>query len=137
MLRPDITVDLLQARVRDALPGHFGYRVTAIAEGRAAAEMAVQPWMLAPNGYLHAASVMALADTCAGTATMAHLPTGAKSFTTIELKCNFLGSAVDGVVRCEAVADHLGRNTQVWSVTVVAPSGKTMALFRCTQMVLW
>ena len=137
MLRTDITIDALHTRQKDCLPAHFGFRVTELAEGRAGAEMPLQRWMLAPNGYLHAASVIALADTCAGFATLAHLPEGAKSFTTIELKSNFLGSMVEGTARCEAVAEHLGRNTQVWSATVYAPSGKAIALFRCTQMVLW
>ena len=136
MLRPDVTIDQLHERQQGTLPAHFGLRITEVSEGRAAAEMPIQSWMLAPNGYLHAASVIALADTCAGFATLAHLPEGARSFTTIELKSNFLSSAVEGTVRCEATADHLGRNTQVWSVTVLAPSGKRMALFRCTQMIL-
>lgn len=118
------------------LPGHFGLRITELAEGRIAAEMPIQPWMLAPNGFLHAASVVLLADTCAGFATIAHLPEGAKNFTTVELKSNFFGTAREGLLRCEGVADHLGRSTQVWSATVFGPQGKKLALFRCTQMVL-
>ncbi len=96
--------------------------------------------MLAPNGFLHAASVVALADSCAGYACRAHLPEGAKGFTTIELKSNFLGTARSGAIRCVAEAEHLGRTTQVWSAVVYGPTelgGKKMALFRCTQMVLW
>jgi uncharacterized protein (TIGR00369 family) len=111
-------------------------RVTRVAEGCLDGELELQDWMLAPNGFLHAASVILLADTCAGYATIAHLPDGAKNFTTIELKSNFLGTAKDGVIRCEAVADHLGRTTQVWAATVFNPQGKKMALFRCTQMIL-
>ena len=83
------------------------------------------------------ASVILLADTCAGYATVAHLPDGAKGFTTIELKSNFFSTAREGVMRCEAAAEHLGRTTQVWSSTVYGPDGRKMALFRCTQMVLW
>jgi uncharacterized protein (TIGR00369 family) len=140
MLRPDTTLDAIHARQQGTLPGLFGLRVTDVSEGRMAAEFDVQPWMHAPNGFLHAASVITLADTCAGYACVAHLPEGAKGFTTIELKSNFLGTVREGVVRCEARADHLGRTTQVWSVVVQGPAaqgGKTLALFRCTQMVLW
>lgn len=136
MLRPDVTPDLLQARQADTLPGRFGMRVTALAEGRLSAEMTVLPWMLAPNGFLHAASVILLADSCAGYATIAHLPDGARSFTTIELKSNFFGTARDGLLRCEATADHLGKSTQVWSATVVGSDDKKIALFRCSQMIL-
>ena len=136
MLRPDFSLETLQARQGPFLPGHFGLRVTAVSEGRLAGEMEVLPWMLAPNGFLHAASVILLADTCAGYATVAHLPEGAVNFTTLELKSNFLGTAREGLLRCEAVADHLGRNTQVWSATVWGPDDRKLALFRCSQMVL-
>jgi 1,4-dihydroxy-2-naphthoyl-CoA hydrolase len=135
MLRPGITPAYFDLGER-FLPGHFGLRITEVSEGRMAGEMAIQPWMLAPNGFLHAASVVLLADTCAGFATIAHLPEGASNFTTIELKSNFFGTAREGLLRCEATAEHLGRSTQVWSATVVNPQGKKMALFRCTQMVL-
>jgi len=137
MLRPDATIERLHTRQVGTLPEHFGLQVTEVAEGRLAAQLELQAWMMAPNGYLHAASVILLADTCAGYATVAHLPDGAKGFTTIELKSNFFSTAREGVMRCEAAAEHLGRTTQVWSSTVYGPDGRKMALFRCTQMVLW
>jgi uncharacterized protein (TIGR00369 family) len=98
----------------------------------------IQPQFLAPNGFLHAASVIALADTACGFATIAHMPQGAQNFTTIELKSNFLGTVREGSVEAVARAAHLGRTTQVWDATVTdAASGKAIALFRCTQMILW
>lgn len=136
MLRPDATPAQFHHRQIGSLPDRYGLRVTAVSERRLDAELSVQPWMHAPNGFLHAASVILLADTCAGYATIAHLPEGAKNFTTLELKSNFLGTAKEGVIRCEAVAEHLGRTTQVWAATVFAPEGKKIALFRCTQMIL-
>lgn len=93
---------------------------------------------MAPNGFLHAGSVVTLADTCAGYGCVASLPAGASGFTTVELKSNHLGTAREGMVDCVARAVHLGRNTQVWDATVThRDTGKTMALFRCTQMVLY
>jgi 1,4-dihydroxy-2-naphthoyl-CoA hydrolase len=137
MLRPDATIERLQSRQAGTLPEHYGLQVSDIGEGRLAAQLELRPWMMAPNGYLHAASVILLADTCCGYATIAHLPDGAKGFTTIELKSNFLSTAREGVMRCEAAAEHLGRTTHVWSATVIGPEGRKMALFRCTQMILW
>jgi uncharacterized protein (TIGR00369 family) len=137
MLRPGITAEYYHARQQGTLPDRFGLVVTEIAEGRFAGELEVQPWMWAPNGYLHAATVIALADTCAGYATVAHLPEGAKGFTSVELKSNFLGTAKEGRLRAECLADHLGRTTHVWSATVFGPTGKRLALFRCTQLILW
>jgi 1,4-dihydroxy-2-naphthoyl-CoA hydrolase len=137
MLRPNIDIEDFHTRQIGMLPDRFGVRVTALSEGRMAMQLEIQPWMMAPNGFLHAASVILLADTCAGYATIAHLPDGAKGFTTVELKSNFLGTAKQGVMRTEAVAEHLGRTTQVWSATVFNADNRKLALFRCTQMILW
>lgn len=136
-LRSDVTVDNLNARCAGSLPGWFGFEALAIEPGRLQARMTVRPEMLAPNGFLHAASVIALADTAAGFATIAHLPDGAESFTTIELKSNFLGTVTAGGLLCAASAVHTGRNTQVWDAEVTSEDGRRLALFRCTQMVLW
>jgi 1,4-dihydroxy-2-naphthoyl-CoA hydrolase len=112
--------------------------VTALQPGKLRSRLQVRPEIMATNGYLHAASVVALADTSCGYGTLAHLPEGAKSFTTIELKSNFLGTVREGVVLCEAAPHHLGRNTQVWDAVVTdEATGKKLALFRCTQMILW
>ncbi len=99
--------------------------------------MPIRSELMAPNGFLHAASVIALADTACGYGVIAYLPEGARGFTTIELKSNFLGTAREGVLTCEAVRVHNGRTTQVWDATVKDGStGKTVALFRCTQIIL-
>ena len=120
------------------LPGHLGIVITEVSPGKLAAEMKVTPQLMAPNGYLHAGSVVTLADTCAGYGCISNLPEGAQSFTTIELKSNHLGTAREGTVSCVATAVHLGRTTQIWDATVIdAASGKTIALFRCTQMIIY
>jgi uncharacterized protein (TIGR00369 family) len=137
MLRSQVTAETLHERQAECLPGKFGLKVTRIEEGRLEATVELQPWMLAPNGFLHAASVLLLADTADGYACIAHLPEKAKNFTTVELKRNVLGSAREGTIRTECVAEHLGRTTHVWSATVFGPDDKRIALFRCTQLILW
>lgn len=137
-LRSDLTLEALQVRGNGRLPGLVGVRVLALEPGMLVAELDVRPEVVAPNGFLHAATVIALADTACGYACLAHLPAGAENFTTIELKCNFLGTARDGTIAAIARPAHLGRNTQVWDAEVTRRSdGKPIALFRCTQMVLW
>ena len=137
MLRAEVTPDQLHRRQADVLPGKFGLTVTRIDEGQLDAQLAIAPWMLAPNGFLHAASIILLADTAAGYACIAHLPEGSKNFTTLELKSNFLATAREGTMRTECRAEHLGRTTQVWAATVFGANDKKLALFRCTQLVLW
>ena len=81
---------------------------------------------------------IALADTACGYGCLAHLPAGADNFTTIELKSNFLGTARAGTIACVATPVHLGNATQVWDAVVSdRATHKKIALFRCTQMVLW
>jgi uncharacterized protein (TIGR00369 family) len=121
-----------------SLPGHLGILVRHVSDGEARLELAVERHHMAPNGYLHAGSIVALADTACGYGCVSYLPPGATSFTTIELKSNFLGTARDGTLDCTAKAVHRGRNTQVWDAVVThRESGKTLALFRCTQMILY
>jgi 1,4-dihydroxy-2-naphthoyl-CoA hydrolase len=120
------------------LPGQLGIVIDTVSATEVRAHLPVRKELLAPNGFLHAATVIALADTAAGYGCVAALPDGASGFTTIELKSNHLGTARDGTIACVATAVHAGRTTQVWDATVVhADTGKTIALFRCTQMVLY
>jgi 1,4-dihydroxy-2-naphthoyl-CoA hydrolase len=123
---------------KDFLPGHLGIAIVSVADREVRAELAVRQALMAPNGFLHAGTVVTLADTCAGYGCVHHLPEGASGFTTIELKSNHLGTTRDGTIECLASAVHLGRTTQVWDATVThRESGKVLALFRCTQMVLY
>ena len=138
MLRPELTREKLNERGAGRLPELFGFRVMALENEMVVAEITIRPEFLAPNGFLHAATVIALADTACGYGCIAHLPQGAESFTTVELKSNFLGTARDGVLACVARPAHLGNSTQVWDATVNRQAdGRAIALFRCTQMVLW
>ncbi|TDV14500.1 PaaI family thioesterase [Paraburkholderia caballeronis] len=137
LLRTDVSIDRLHERQRGKLPDWLGFRAISLDAGRLRAELEVRPDLLAPNGFLHAATVIGLADTACGYACFAHLPDNAKNFTTVELKSNFVGTAREGTLTAVATAVHLGRSTQVWDATVSGPDGKTIALFRCTQMVLY
>ncbi len=137
-LRPDVTLDWLNELGTEYLPGFLGVELLELMPGRLRSQMKLAQQHFAPNNFLHAASIVALADTTCGYATIAHLPEGVASFTTIELKSNHLGTVREGALLCAAHAQHLGRTTQVWDAVVTdAASERTLALFRCTQMILW
>lgn len=132
------TPDRFNALGAGHLPGHLGITITQVTGTEVCAELAVKPELMAPNGFLHAGTVVTLADTCAGYGCIANLPPEATGFTTIELKSNHLGTARDGTLTCRATAAHIGRTTHVWDAVVThKETGKTLALFRCTQMVLY
>jgi 1,4-dihydroxy-2-naphthoyl-CoA hydrolase len=131
-------VEGLNERGIGRLPGLIGLEVLEAEEGRLATRLELRDELLAPNGYLHAATIVALADTSCGYGTFVSLPQGAEGFTTVELKTNFLGTKRAGVITCEAHLAHGGRTTQVWDATVAdGQDGKPLALFRCAQLILY
>jgi uncharacterized protein (TIGR00369 family) len=137
-MRGELSAAAWNERSPGSLPGLLGIEVVEMERGRAVGRVALRPDLLAPNGFLHAATVIGLADTLCGYGCVAALPEGATGFTTVETKSNHLGTAVNGAIRAEARLVHGGRSTQVWDAEVTDEStGKAIALFRCTQMVLY
>lgn len=135
---PMLSVEQFNERGVGKLPGHLGLVVTLATPGEVRAEMPVRSTLMAPNGYLHAGSLVTLADTLCGYGCLLNLPDGASGFTTVELKSNHLGTTLDGTVAATATPAHLGRTTQVWDAVVThVQSGRTLVLFRCTQMLLY
>jgi uncharacterized protein (TIGR00369 family) len=133
-----ITVEQLNQVGKSLFPELLAIEVLSWNGTQIVCRMPVRKALLAPNGYLHAAAVVGLADTACGYGTVINLPKGAKGFTTIELKSNFTGTAREGSLVCWAKPVHSGRMTQVWDATVVhEQNDKVVAHFRCTQMVLF
>lgn len=131
------SLESVNARSEGTLPGLLGIEFTHAEPGLMRARLKLRPDHMAANGYLHAGTMVTLADTACGYGTVIALPEGAANFTTVELKSNFLGTLREGELACEAKARHRGGSTQVWDATVTdAATGKVLALFRCTQMIL-
>ena len=137
-LRPGFDVEHFRRFGRDHLPGLIGFTITEVSESLVKGELDIRKALLAPNGFLHAGTIVSLADTLCGYGCVAHLPANAQNFTTVELKTNFLGTSQDGRLYCEARAVHLGRTTHVWDAVVThGEERRKLALFRCTQLVLF
>ena len=137
-LRSGFDVDQFNRFGQDYLPGLIGFVITEVSEGLIKAELELRKALLAPNGYLHAGAIVSFADTLAGYGCISHLPANAQNFTTVELKTNFLNTAREGTLYGEARAVHLGRTTHVWDALVThGEERRKLALFRCTQLVLY
>jgi uncharacterized protein (TIGR00369 family) len=131
------TVAEWNARGKDNLPGHLGIEIVAVEADEVRARLRAERKLTAWGNFLHAGTVVSLADTCCGYATIRNLPADGKGFTTLELKSNFIGTALEGDVTCVARPVHKGRTTHVWDAEVRSEkSGKTIAFFRCTQVIL-
>src|SRR5580692_6358469 len=133
-----VTLEALNNRGAGKLPGYLGIVFTRGDASELVGELALKEVLMAPNGYLHAGTIVTLADTTCGYGSFANLPEGATGFTTIELKSNHIGTARDGTIVSRATPVHLGRTTHVWDAIVThKESGRTIALFRCTQLILY
>jgi 1,4-dihydroxy-2-naphthoyl-CoA hydrolase len=132
------SLEAFNARGIGKLPEYMGIVFTQTELSVLCAELELKQFHMAPNGFLHAGSIVTLADTTCGYGCYANLPEGATGFTTIELKSNHLGTAREGTIVSRATPVHLGKTTQVWDAVVThKESGRTIALFRCTQLVLY
>jgi len=132
------TVSEWNERGKKYLPGLLGFEFTKVELDEVIAQFEVTKQHMAWNGFLHAGSVVTLADTCCGYGTLNSIPADADGFTTLDLSSNFIGTARKGLVICTATAIHRGRTTQVWDATVKSEvSGKVIAKFRCTQLIIW
>lgn len=132
----ELTLAQLQEMGSFGFPGLLGIEFHEAGDGAMRARLELAEKHMAPNGYLHAGTVVGFADSACGYGCILNLPEGATGFTTIELKTNFLRSANEGTIECEAQLVHGGRTTQIWDATVTDAEARRMALFRCTQLIL-
>ena len=132
----ELTLAQLQEMGSFGFPGLLGIEFDEAGDGAMCARLELAEKHMAPNGYLHAGTVVGFADSACGYGCILNLPEAATGFTTIELKTNFLRSANEGTIECEARLVHGGRTTQIWDATVTDAEARRMALFRCTQLIL-
>ena len=133
----ELTLEQLRELGSSGFPGLLGIDFREAGDGWVRASLELEEKHMAPNGYLHAGTVVGFADSACGYGCIMSLPDGAAGFTTIELKSNFLATALKGTLYAKASRVHAGRTTQVWDATVTNEEGKTIALFRCTQLLLY
>ena len=134
----ELTPEIMNGWNEGGLPHLLGIKITACEPGRVAGRLPVTPQLIAGNGALWAPAIVALADTICAYGVSTKWPDGATGFTTVELKCNFMGTLNAGAIAGQAELLHGGRATQVWDARIVnEETGKLLAAFRCTQMILY
>jgi uncharacterized protein (TIGR00369 family) len=111
-----ITPEHIRTFLGDSFPGNLGIEPLEIEESHARGRIVVDRRHLHPGGYVHGGAWTALGDTVAAWATFRNIPPG-HDFTTIELKLNVFGSALDGdEIVAVATPLHVGRSTVVIEV---------------------
>ena len=132
------TLDEFNQYGKGFLFNYLGMAFTKVEEDELIADIPLQQHHSGWHGTLHAGTLFALADSCAGYGCVKSLPQGASGFTTIETKNNFLAMTNVGVIRCVATPVHKGRTTQVWDAVVSSTDeAKELCYYRCTQLILW
>ena len=133
-----LTAEDCNQGIKGFFPELAGIEFTQVNSEEVVGKILLKPKFMAPNGYLHAGLVVTLADTVCAWGTRLHMKPDAKGLTTIELKTNFLSTINEGIIAATATPIHVGRKTQVWDAVVKSEkSGKVMAHFRNTQMILY
>lgn len=124
--------------VEGTLPGLLGIRYLEAEPGRVTGRIDLRAEHLSRNGFLHGGTIVGFADSLCGAGAFCSLPEGAEGWATAELKANLIGTVREGAITGEANLIHDGRSTQVWDAEVAHEgSGRTIALFRCTQLILY
>jgi uncharacterized protein (TIGR00369 family) len=113
----------------------LGMNLVQFGDGRAILNMRVDERFHNPMGTLHGGIMTDLADACMGVAMMSTLGDG-ESFTTLELKMNFLRPVIEGEITAEAKVLHRGRTVAMVESVLKNSDGKEVARASATQMVL-
>ena len=132
------SVEDLNRANQGKLPAHLGLEITEVEDGRVVGRFAVRQDLVAHTGYLLAGAVLSVADILCAYGVSTAWPEGASGFTTVEVKCNFMGTLTEGAGVCTAKLLHGGRTTQVWDAEFAdEATGRLLAVFRCTQIILY
>jgi uncharacterized protein (TIGR00369 family) len=122
----------------DSLPELLGIKLDNVGDRKLTTSLKIANHHLNPaHTSCHAATIVALADTACGWGCVSHLPEGAAAFTTVDLNCNLLRATTSGLIQCEATMLHGGRTTQIWDAIITDETGKKIAAFRCTELILY
>ena len=113
----------------------IGFAMTAIEPGRAVFEMDAGPQHASPLGTLHGGVICDLVDGAMGCAHASQLEEG-ETFTTLELKINYLKPVWSGHLVAEGTVIKAGRTIGLVEGRVTDESGSLVAYATSTCMTL-
>ncbi len=113
----------------------FDMRITLVEEGRVTMQMPVDGRHANPAGSLHGGVICDLADAAMGTAFVTTCEEG-DSYTTIELKCNYLRPVWKSLLTATAWVVYRGKTMGLAECEVKDEAGKLIAKLSSTLTVL-
>ena len=113
----------------------LGLEITEVKEGQVAMRMKVDKRYANPAGSLHGGILCDLSDAAMGTAFATTCEEG-ESYTTIELKCNFLRPVWEATLTATGWVVSRGKTVGLTECEVKDESGRLIAKLSSTLMVL-
>ncbi len=111
----------------------IGFKLVEIEEGRSVIEFKAKPRHWNPQGTLHGGVTCDIADAAMGMAYASTLDADA-SFTTIELKINYLRPVREGLLKATGTVVRAGRTIGYTECDVTDAEGRLMAKATSTLM---
>ena len=133
-------LEQIRARLRDSAPllpigAHLGFHITAVHPGRVTIELDVRQHHTNAVGTLHGGVLCDIADAAMALAHATNLEAD-ESFTTLELKINFLKPVWKGKLRAEGRVIKQGRTIGLTDCDVFDEKGSLVAHATSTCMTL-
>jgi len=118
------------------LPATLGIEILELTDDRVVATMPVDARTHQPFGILHGGASVALAETVASLGATGRIDR--KAFVAVgqEINANHLRPKSEGTVTATATPVHVGRSSQVWSISIVDEAGRLICISRCTLAVV-
>ena len=113
----------------------LGMKITEVEEGRVAMQMPVDGRYANPIGTLHGGILCDLGDAAMGTAFATTCESG-ESYTTVELKCNYLRPVWESLLTATAWVVSRGKTIGLAECEVKDEQGRLLAKLSSTLMVL-
>ena len=132
--------DHLDAMLRGDVPPPpvatlLGIRLVSFGDGEASSRWRCEPEHANPMGTLQGGVICALADAAMGMAYASRLGEG-ETFTTLELKTNYLRAVTEGTLTATGRVVHGGRTVGLTTCDVVDGEGRKIAHATSTCMTL-
>jgi uncharacterized protein (TIGR00369 family) len=118
------------------LPATLGIEILELSDDRVVATMPVDARTHQPFGILHGGASVALAETVASLGATGRIDRNAFMAVGQEINANHLRAKSEGVVTATATPVHVGRSSQVWSISIVDEGGRLICISRCTLAVV-
>ena len=130
------TIEILQERSKNTKSDYLDISFTEVGSNFLKAKMPVTDKTKQPMGLLHGGASAVLAETIGSVASVCVIDIKTKSIVGLELNCNHIRSAKEGLVTATCSPFHIGKTTHVWNIEIRDEQQNLVCISRLTVMIL-